>query len=108
MPRRRSASPPSSSTVSVFRPRKSNFTSPASSTFFMLNCVTGMSERGSRYIGTSSVERPVADDDAGGVGRGVAVEAFELLGDVKQGLDDRLLLDLLGKARLALDRLRRA
>ena len=36
------------STVSVFRPRKSNFTSPAVSTYFMLNCVTGISERGSR------------------------------------------------------------
>jgi hypothetical protein len=36
------------STVSVLRPRKSNFTSPAGSTYFMLNCVTGMSERGSR------------------------------------------------------------
>ncbi len=36
------------STVSVFRPRKSNFTRPANSTYFMLNCVTGMSERGSR------------------------------------------------------------
>ena len=43
-----------SSTVSVFRPRKSNLTSPACSTYFMLNWVTGMSERGSRYIGTSS------------------------------------------------------
>ena len=35
-------------TVSVFSPRKSNLTSPASSTHFMLNCVAGMSERGSR------------------------------------------------------------
>ena len=35
-------------TVSVFRPRKSNFTSPASSTHFMLYWVAGMSERGSR------------------------------------------------------------
>jgi hypothetical protein len=41
------------STVSVLRPRKSNFTRPACSTHFMLNWVTGMSERGSRYIGTS-------------------------------------------------------
>ncbi len=43
-----------SSTVSVLRPRKSNFTSPAASTHFMLNWVTGMSDFGSRYIGTSS------------------------------------------------------
>ena len=35
-------------TVSVLRPRKSNFTSPAFSTYFMLNWVAGMSERGSR------------------------------------------------------------
>ena len=35
-------------TVIVFKPRKSNFTSPACSTYFILNCVTGMSERGSR------------------------------------------------------------
>jgi hypothetical protein len=35
-------------TVSVLRPRKSNFTSPACSTHFMLNWVAGMSERGSR------------------------------------------------------------
>jgi hypothetical protein len=34
-------------TVSVFSPRKSNFTSPACSTHFMLNWVAGMSERGS-------------------------------------------------------------
>ena len=54
MPRRRISLTARSSTVSVFRPRKSNFTSPACSTYFMLNWVTGMSERGSRYIGTSS------------------------------------------------------
>jgi hypothetical protein len=34
-------------TVKVFRPRKSNFTSPALSTHFMLNWVAGSSERGS-------------------------------------------------------------
>ena len=45
---RRPARPRVSSTVSVFRPRKSNFTSPACSTHFMLNWVTGMSELGSR------------------------------------------------------------
>ena len=37
-----------SSTVSVFRPRKSNFTRPAGSTHFMLNWVTGISDFGSR------------------------------------------------------------
>ena len=36
------------STVKVLRPRKSNLTSPAGSTHFMLNWVAGMSERGSR------------------------------------------------------------
>ncbi len=60
--RRRAAAPPGrldvprsrhdargvSSTVSVFRPRKSNFTRPAASVHFMLNCVAGMPERGSR------------------------------------------------------------
>ena len=39
---------PSFSTDRVFRPRKSNFTRPAASTYFMSNWVTGMSERGSR------------------------------------------------------------
>ena len=36
------------SIVSVFRPRKSNFTRPAGSTHFMLNWVAGMSDFGSR------------------------------------------------------------
>ena len=36
------------SVVSVFSPRKSNFTNPAGSTHFMLNCVAGMSDFGSR------------------------------------------------------------
>ena len=48
---------------------------------------------------------PVANDDAGRVSRGMAVEAFQLLRNVEQRLDDRLLLRLLGKARLTLDRL---
>ena len=48
MPRAASSSRVRASTVSVLRPRKSNFTRPASSTHFMLNWVTGMSERGSR------------------------------------------------------------
>ena len=37
-----------SMTVSVLRPRKSNLTSPAFSTYFMLNWVAGSDERGSR------------------------------------------------------------
>ena len=41
-------------TVSVFSPRKSNLTSPASSTDFILNCVTGNSDAGSRVNGTNS------------------------------------------------------
>ena len=36
------------SVVRVFRPRKSNLTSPAGSTHFMLNWVAGMSDFGSR------------------------------------------------------------
>ena len=36
------------STVSVFRPRKSNFTSEALSTYFMEYCVTRSGARGSR------------------------------------------------------------
>ncbi len=36
------------------------------------------------------VERPVADDDAGGMGRGVAVEALRASGDVEQPVDHRL------------------
>ena len=69
-------------------------------------------ELGDRHVGARVAvhrhqlrQRPVADDDAGGMGRGVAVEAFELLRHVEQRLDDRLLLGLLGEARLALDRL---
>ncbi len=36
-------------------PRKSNFTRPACSTYFIEYCVTSISERGSRYSGTSSI-----------------------------------------------------
>ena len=35
-------------TVSVLRPKKSNFTRPAGSIYFIENWVTGISERGSR------------------------------------------------------------
>ena len=41
--------------VSVVSPRKSNFTSPACSTYFMLYWVTSVSVFGSRYSGTSSI-----------------------------------------------------
>ena len=51
------------------------------------------------------VERPVADDDAGGMGRGVAIEALELLGDGEQPLDHRVLLARRPEARLVGDRL---
>ena len=54
-------------------------------------------ELGDRHVGFRIAverhqfrQRPVADDDAGGVGRGVAVQAFELLGDVEGALDHRL------------------
>ena len=49
---------------------------------------------------------PVADHDAGGMGRGVPVQAFELLRDVEHALDDRLLVDGRLELRLALDGLR--
>ena len=45
-------------------------------------------------------QRPVADDDAGGVGRGVAVQAFELLRDVEGARDDRIAVALGLQARL--------
>ncbi len=48
MPRALTSSTARCSTVSVLRPRKSNFTSPAPSTYFIENWVAGMSERGSR------------------------------------------------------------
>ena len=51
------------------------------------------------------VERAVADDDAGGVGRGVAVEAFELLRDVDQARDRRILVAQMLERGIAVDRL---
>jgi len=39
-------------------------------------------------------ERAVADHDAGGMRRGVAGEAFQLLGDVKGALDHRIAIAL--------------
>ena len=50
-------------------------------------------------------QRPVADHDAGGVGRGVAVKPFELERDVEGALDDRIAVALGLQLGLALDRL---
>ena len=54
-------------------------------------------ELGDRHVGARIAverhqlrQRAVADDDAGGVGGGVAVETFELLGNCKSALDHRL------------------
>ena len=69
-------------------------------------------ELGDRHVGLRIAierhqlrQRPVADHDAGGVRRGVAVEAFELLRDVEGALDHRIAVALGLQARLALDRL---
>ncbi len=69
-------------------------------------------ELGDRHVGARIAihrhqlrQRPVADDDAGGVGRGVAVETLDLLGDIEQAGDDRLLVRLFLQLRLLLDRL---
>ena len=92
-------------TVKVLRPRKSNFTSPALSTHFMLNWVAGRLERGSRVERREFRQRAVGDDHAGGVGRGVAVETLELKGDL-QHLSDVLVVAFgLLQARFYLDRL---
>ena len=70
-------------------------------------------ELGDRHVGARIAverhefgQRPVADDDAGGVRRGVAVEAFELQRDVEHAADTRVLLAGILEARLVLDRLR--
>ncbi len=49
---------------------------------------------------------PVADDDAGGMRRSVAVQPFELLGDGEGAGDDRFLVARGLQARLAIDRFR--
>ena len=51
-------------------------------------------------------QRAVADDDAGGVGRGVAGEAFELLRDVEGALDHRIVVGFGLQLRLVLDGVR--
>ena len=48
-------------------------------------------------------ERPVADHDAGGVGRGVAVQSFELLGDVEGAPHHRIAVARRLQARLVVD-----
>ena len=50
-------------------------------------------------------QRPVADDDAGGVGRGVAQQALDRPGDVEQARDLRVAAGLLAQARLVGERL---
>ena len=97
-----------SSTVSVLRPRKSNFTRPAGSTHFMLNWVTGMQRFRIAIERHQLGQRPVADHDAGGMGRGVAVQPFELLRDVEGALDHRIAVALGLQARLVVDRAARA
>ncbi|MCY1493744.1 hypothetical protein D9M68_275870 [compost metagenome] len=69
-------------------------------------------ELGDRHVGARIAihrhelrQRTVTDHDTGGVGRGVAIEAFDLLGDVEKPRDDWLLLGFLLQAWLFLDRL---
>ena len=92
-------------TVSVLRPRKSNLTSPAGSTHFMLNWVAGMLGARIAVERHQLLERPVADDDAGGMGRGMAVQALELQADLQQLRDRRSWSRSSLQPRLALDRL---
>ena len=104
MPRLRTSATAVCSTVSVLRPRKSNFTRPAGSTHFMLNWVTGISGFRIAIERHQLGQRPLADDDAGGMGRGVAVQAFELLRDVEGALHHRIAVALGLQARLVVDR----
>ena len=108
MPRLRSSATAVCSTVSVLRPRKSNFTRPACSTHFMLNWVTGISRFRIAIERHHLGQRPLADHDAGGVGRGVAVQAFELLRDVEGAPHHRIAVARRLQARLVVDRARRA
>ena len=74
-----------SMTVSVLRPRKSNLTRPACSTSSLSYWVT---MRASLVVVAEArgrvPERPLADDDAGGVLAGVAGQPLELLRLVEQ------------------------
>ena len=51
------------------------------------------------------VQRPVADDDAGGVGRGVAEQPLDRAGDLEQPRDLRVAARLLAQPRLVGERL---
>ena len=53
-------------------------------------------------------QRPIADHHARGMGRGVAVEAFELQRDIDQLRDGLVAVAQLLQRRLAVDRLREA
>ena len=96
-------------TVSVLRPRKSNFTRPAFSTSSLSNWVTMLARRRPRKHGHVLPQRLIADHDAGGVHAGVAVQALERLREVEQlavaagsrrraALSSRLLLDRLARS----------
>ena len=68
-------------------------------------------ELGHRHVGFGIAierhhlgERPLADHDAGGMGRGVAVQAFELLRDVEGAPHDRVAVARGLQARLVVDR----
>ncbi|MOA05273.1 hypothetical protein D3C78_1248650 [compost metagenome] len=68
-------------------------------------------ELGDRHIGSRIAihrhqlgERPIANDDTGGVGGGVTVKPLNLLCDIQEAGDDRLLVRLFLQARLFLDR----
>ena len=70
----------------------------------MLNWVTGIIGFRIAVERHQFAQRPVADDDAGRMRRGVAVQAFELLGDVEGAAHHRLAVALGLQPRLVLDR----
>ena len=89
----------SSMTSRLRRPRKSIFSRPSSSTGFIENCVT--IGRPSVAVGVARArvgelqrddvgQRPVGDDDRGGVDRGVADDPLEALRDVDDLLRRRV------------------
>ena len=91
--------------VSVVRPRKSNFTRPG--LLDVLHRVLGDQEIGFRVAIERHQfdQRPVADDDAGGVGGGVAVQAFHPQRDLHQAADGFVLGAQGLQPRLAVHRL---
>ncbi len=108
MPRRAISLRAVSITVRVLRPRKSNFTSPAASAHFMLNWVAGKLRARVAIERHQLDQRPIGDDHARGMGRGMAVEAFEALADIEQLGHDRLGVARLLQTRLGGDGLRQA